>query len=228
MKINKRLVALVPMRHHSIRVPGKNYRPLAGIPLYSYILKSLISCSEISEIVIDTDSPIIQDGVRSEFPAVRLIERPEELRGSSVAMNEVIMHDVTKVQADFYVQTHSTNPFLRPETISHAINEFIRSYPGHDSLLSVTPFQMRLWDSAGNPINHDPKVLLRTQDLKPLYVENSCLYIFERETFLERRNRLGKHPLMFEVNAEEALDIDNELDFAIAECLMLRKIPPHS
>ena len=222
MNPSKQLAALVPMRHHSIRVPGKNYRLLAGEPLYSYILKTLLSCPEITKIVVDTDSPIIQEGVERDFPTVQLINRPEELRGSTVPMNDVIMHDVTQIPADVYLQTHSTNPLLRPETVSRAIRKFMESYPEHDSLFSVTPFQMRLWDASGNPVNHNPRVLLRTQDLEPLFVENSCLYIFERETFMAHGNRLGERPLMFEIDAEEALDIDNELDFAVVDCLMLR------
>jgi len=215
-----RVVALVPMRHVSERVPGKNYRLLAGRPLYAYILEALLACPEISEVVVDTDSPVIWQGVERDFPRVRLIERPERLRGGDVSMNEILLHDLSLAQAPFYLQTHSTNPLLRPQTISSAIARFLDAYPGRDSLFSVTRLQRRLWDAQGRPVNHDPAVLLRTQDLPPLYEENSCLYIFERETFLARRNRLGERPLMFEVDAIEAWDIDDEADFEIAEALM--------
>ena len=68
-------------------------------------------------------------------------------------------------------------------------------------------------------MNHDPNVLLRTQDLPPMFLENSCLYIFSREGLQSRRNRLGARPLMFEISSEEAWDIDTELDFAIADYL---------
>jgi CMP-N-acetylneuraminic acid synthetase len=69
-------------------------------------------------------------------------------------------------------------------------------------------------------VNHNPAVLLRTQDLPPIYEENSCIYLFTRETLLSRRNRLGERPMMFEIDAREATDIDEELDFVIAETLM--------
>ncbi|MCZ6529723.1 MAG: acylneuraminate cytidylyltransferase family protein, partial [Chloroflexi bacterium] len=136
------------------------------------------------------------------------------------SMNDVLVHDVRQVPSKFYLQTHSTNPFLRSETISKAIATFLEAYPQNDSLFSVTRFQSRLWNQEANPVNHDPEVLLRTQDLVPLYEENSCLYIFERESFLARANRVGKMPILFEIEAPEALDIDEELDFALAECLM--------
>jgi len=87
----------------------------------------------------------------------------------------------------------------------------------------VTRLQTRLWDANGHAINHDPNILLQTQDLPPVYEENSCLYIFSRENLARRRNRLGERPLMFEMDAAEAWDIDEELDFAFTEFLMHRQ-----
>ncbi|MEW6566807.1 MAG: acylneuraminate cytidylyltransferase family protein [Chloroflexota bacterium] len=222
-----RIAALVPMRHISERVPGKNYRALAGKPLYSYILETLLRCPEVSEVVVDTDSPVIREGVQRDFPRVRLIDRPEHLRGGEVSTNEVIRHDVSLVEAPFYLQTHSTNPLLRAETISAAVARFLDAYPDHDSLFSVTRLQRRLWDAQGKAVNHDPAVLLRTQDLPPLYEENSCIYLFEKETFLARRNRIGARPLMFEMDVLESWDIDDAADFEIAEALMVRMQRAH-
>ncbi len=215
----QKIVALVPMRHHSVRVPGKNYRPLAGMPLYQHILKTLLACPEISQVVVDTDSPVILEGCRQEFPSVVLIDRPEHLRAGTIPMNEILMHDTAIVPADLYLQTHTTNPLLRPETVSKAVQTLQALFPAYDSLFSVTRLQTRLWDPLGRAINHNPAVLLRTQDLPPVYEENSCLYIFTRETLGARRNRLGERPYLFEIDAAEARDIDEELDFQIAEFL---------
>lgn len=219
MKTNK-IVALVPMRHHSQRVPGKNYRLLAGKPLYHHTLAALLGCPEISEIVVNTDSPNIIVGIRQDFPQVTILERPQHLRGDTIPMNEILTYDTSQVEGDFYLQTHSTNPLLRATTISNAIQTFLENYPSYDSLFSVTRWQTRLWDQLGRAINHNPAILLQTQDLPPVYEENSCLYIFTRQNLLARRNRLGERPLMFEIDATEALDIDEELDFTIAEFLM--------
>jgi CMP-N-acetylneuraminic acid synthetase len=212
-------VALVPMRHISQRVPGKNYRMLAGQPLYQHILFTLQECPEINEIVVDTDSPIIMDGIRAQFPRVHLLERPSHLRGETVPMNEILAYDVSQVKADFYLQTHSTNPLLRVETVSRAIQTLIDHYPAYDSLFSVTRLQTRLWDQLGRAINHNPAILLQTQDLPPVYEENSCIYIFTRPILLNHRNRLGERPFMFEIPPLEAWDIDDEVDFLIADLL---------
>ena len=215
-----KLVALVPIRHHSQRVPGKNYRLLAGKPLYQHIIETLLSVPAISSIVVDTDSEPVISGLQRDYPQVVILPRPENLRADTISMNEILLYDTSQVEADFYLQTHSTNPLLRPKTITKAIQTFLADYPTHDSLFSVTRLHTRLYDQHGDALNHDPNKLLQTQDLPPVYEENSCIYIFTRDNLELRRNRLGERPIMFEVSADEAWDIDEELDFAIADFLM--------
>ena len=223
MSDSMEIVALLPMRHHSERVPGKNYRTFAGLPLYHHILRTLLDCKSLSQVVIDTDSPIISKEVARMFPEVRLIERPQHLRDGMTPTNDILLHDISLLDGDFFLQTHCTNPLLRPETINRAIDAFFSNYPTFDSSFSVTRLQTRLWDQKGRPLNHDPDVLLRTQDLPPVYEENSNLYIFNRQTLEKRRNRLGDRPLMFEIDRLEAWDIDEELDFTVAEFLYLQR-----
>jgi CMP-N-acetylneuraminic acid synthetase len=211
------------MRHHSQRVVGKNYRLLAGKPLFHHIVETLLAVPEIAEVLVDTDSTPVMEGLRQYFPQVKIIDRPEHLRADDVPMNDILIHDTGQVQADFYLQTHSTNPVLKPETIARAINSFLTDYPAHDSLFSVTRLQTRLYDQHGNAINHDPSVLIQTQDLPPVYEENSCLYIFTRANLIRHHHRIAEKPMMFEISAEEAWDIDEELDFAITDFLLRRK-----
>ena len=219
----KRIVALVPMRHDSKRVLGKNYRPMCGKPLYAHIIETLLSCPEIAEVVVDTDSPVIIEGLSKDYPQVKVLLRPEELRADITPTNEILIYDTAQVPADLYLQTHSTNPLLKANTISRAIQKLRELYPEYDSLFSVTRLQTRLWDQLGRAVNHNPAVLLRTQDLPPIYEENSCLYLFTRENLLNRRNRLGDRPFMFEMDTREATDIDEELDFLIAETLLKKQ-----
>ncbi len=120
-----KLAALVPMRHHSQRVPGKNYRPLAGKPLFHHILQTLLAVPEIELVMVDTDSEPVMDGIRRFFPTVKLIPRPGHLRADDVPMNDILLHDTAQVQADFYLQTHSTNPLLKAATISRGIQTSI-------------------------------------------------------------------------------------------------------
>ena len=217
------IVALVPMRHHSQRVPGKNYRPFAGKPLYRHIVESLLACKMISKVVIDTDSPVVMKDVKVHFPQVQIVERPDHLLADDIPMNDVLLYDVGQVPADFYLQTHSTNPLLRNDTITRAVQVFTQHYPMYDSLFAATQMQVRLWDQLARPINHNPAILLQTQDLPPVYEENSNLYIFTRDVIESRHNRIGDRPLIFEVDRLESWDIDEESDFLIAEFLYERR-----
>jgi CMP-N-acetylneuraminic acid synthetase len=217
--VKTRIVAIVPMRHESERVPGKNYRRLGDRPLFHHIVETLLATPRIAEIVIDTDSELIRDDARQAFPSVTVVERPKELRGGMVSMNDVLLNDVRRIDSDLYLQTHSTNPLLREASISRAIDEFLAADPEPDSLFGVTRLQSRLWDANGSPLNHDPRRLRRTQDLAPLFEENSCLYLFSRESLEKHGSRIGSRPMMFELPRDEAWDIDDETDFRTAEAL---------
>jgi CMP-N-acetylneuraminic acid synthetase len=223
--MSKRIVAIVPMRHNSERVPGKNYRSFNGKPLFEYVVKSLTLAEGISQVVIDTDSPTVMEYARQHFPQVLLLERPVHLRDGSIPMNDVLLNITRQVEADFYLQTHSTNPLLSAETIGRAVSFFLKNYPIYDSLFSVTQLQTRLWDALARAVNHNPSILLRTQDLPPIYEENSCLYIFERSTLEQKHNRIGNRPYMFKLERHEALDIDEEVDFLVAEMVHRIKYP---
>ena len=219
------IAALVPMRHHSERVPGKNYRPFAGQPLYRHIIRSLQACPLISQVVVNTDSPTIMEDLATYFPNVRVIERPAHLKADTIPMNDILLYDVSKVKADFYLQTHSTNPLLSTETIDEGIELYFHNLGTYDSLFSVTRHNARFYWNDGRPINHDPQELLRTQDLPPILEENSNLYIFSRESFKQSGNRrIGLRPYMFEISKFEAIDIDEEEDFLMAELLYQAKL----
>ncbi len=215
-----KIAAFVPMRHHSVRVTGKNYRLMNGKPLYHYIMEALLKVPEIDQVVVDTDSPVVIDGLAKDFPQVSALLRPEHLRADDVPMNEILMYDTSQIPADYYLQTHSTNPLLKPETISAAIRALTDKAYLYDSLFSVTEVKKRFWDQLARPINHNQNILLRTQDLPPIYEENSCIYIFTREVLEKKHTRIGERPLLFPIDPREAQDIDDEFEFAVTEMMM--------
>lgn len=217
-----RIVAFVPMRHSSERVPGKNYRSFAGRPLYHHIVETLLHCPQIDLVCIDTDSSTVIDDAAAYFPQVKVLLRPEHLRDGATPMNDVLLNSVAQVKANFYLQTHSTNPLLKAKTVSRAIDRFL-AQSEYDSLFGVTRLQTRLYDANGIAMNHDPEILLRTQDLPPVYEENSNLYIFTEAILEARKNRIGYRPMMVEIDREEAWDIDEEIDFRIAEFLYIQR-----
>jgi N-acylneuraminate cytidylyltransferase len=221
MEIPK-ITALVPMKGHSERVPHKNIRPLVGKPAFHWIMETLSNSPYITEILVNTDSKEIAESASANFPKVKVLERPDFLLGDMVSIQPLIAYDIEQTDAQYFLQTHSTNPLLTVESINKAIETFF-AQKEHDALFSVTPVQTRYYWANGDGINHDPKHLIRTQDLEPIYEENSCFYIFSKETNHKVKNRLGSKPLMFPIHKLEAADIDNMEDFYWCEFLLQRK-----
>ena len=216
----KRITALLPMKGHSERVPNKNLKMFCGKPLYHSIMNQLLLAKTINKIVVNTDSTAIKDDIINNFDGITVINRPEEIQGDFVSMNKIIEYDLSKIEEEYFIQTHSTNPLLSAETIDKAIKQFFNDLNKYDSLFSVTKVQTRFYDQNINPINHDSKELKRTQDLDPYYEENSNFYIFSRTSFKQSNNeRIGQKPNYYEMNKVEAIDIDDESDFLIAETL---------
>lgn len=214
------ITALLPMKGHSERVPNKNLRPLSGRPLFHHVASVLQRSALVSCIAIDTDSDLIAREAVREFSKVRIIPRPAAICGDFVPMNDIIAHDLSVLEGDHFLQTHSTNPLLTLETLERAIADYFSMDPSRDSLFSVTRLQTRLYWESGQPVNHDPEVLLRTQDLPPVFEENSNLYLFSRQSFCRAGGRrVGKSPKMFIMSPLEAVDIDTEENFLLAGAL---------
>lgn len=218
----ERMIALVPMRGRSERIPDKNIRDFGGKPLFYWILAMLQGCPCIESIYVDTDSEAIRERVGEHFGAsIRIIDRPARLLGEHVSMNRIIEHDISVIEGGgHFLQTHSTNPLLKLSTVEDAARAYFSGLEdGHDSLFSVTRRQSRFYDAELKPINHDPARLERTQDLSPLFEENSNFYIFSRESFKASGARIGASPYAYQVPRLESIDIDEMLDFKLAELL---------
>lgn len=211
----KKFTALLPMKGHSERVPGKNLRLCAGKPLCSYVLTTLSAVENIDEILVNTDSEQIATFCKS-FPKVTIVDRPRNLLGDYVSMNKIIAHDLSIARNEWILQTHSTNPLLKAKTIRAGMAQLEDG--NLDSIFSVTRHQARFFTSNMEPINHDPSKLERTQDLEPVYEENSNLYLFSKSGFtLASEKRIGQNPGFVEMEQLEAIDIDEEKDFKLAE-----------
>lgn len=222
--MTQKIIALLPMKGHSERVKNKNMRDFGGSPLYHAVLSTLLKCKNIEKVVINTDSEKIKEDALKNFDRVQIIDRPAEIQGDFVAMNDIIAYDLAHTDGTYYMQTHSTNPLVSAETIDKAIEFFFDNLNTYDSVFSVTRLQTRLYWKDGKAINHNPAELIRTQDLPPVYEENSNFFIFSKESFKNAGNkRIGLKPAMFEQNKLEAVDIDDPEDFELAEILYTKR-----
>tara|TARA_S200000501_G_C20816908_1_gene741002 strand:- start:213 stop:857 length:645 start_codon:yes stop_codon:yes gene_type:complete len=207
------------MKGYSERISNKNLKLFHGKPLFSFVLSTLCSSKFVDQVIVNTDSPKIAKLV-SSFDKVNVLDRPYDICGDTVSMNKIIENDLKHSNSNHFLQTHSTNPLLSLESLNLAIKTYFENLATYDSLFSVTKHQFRLYYSNGEPLNHSPKELLRTQDLEPLFEENSCLYLFSKDSFLNSGGkRIGVKPSMFELNKLEAIDIDNSDDFDLAKAV---------
>jgi CMP-N-acetylneuraminic acid synthetase len=217
-----RTIALLPMKAHSARVSGKNFREFAGKPLFRWILDTLLEVKEIDRLVINTDArDILAEKGLVDTDRILIRDRKPEICGDLVSMNLVIADDLQNVPADAYVMTHTTNPLISAATIRAALASYEAGVASgtHDSLFTVNKFQTRFYRTDGSPVNHDPTNLIRTQDLEPWFEENSNLYIFSPESFAATTARIGKKPILFETPRAESADIDDQEGWDIAETL---------
>tara|TARA_A200000113_G_C8836741_1_gene345497 strand:+ start:793 stop:1470 length:678 start_codon:yes stop_codon:yes gene_type:complete len=217
--MTKKVIALLPMKANSERVKGKNFRELAGKPLFKWILDELLAVPAIDKVVINTDARhILEENGLVETDRVIIRDRKEELCGDLVSMNLILADDIEAVPADTYIMTHTTNPLITAKTIEQGLETF-HDTPSNDSLFTVNKVQTRFYKEDCSAVNHDPDNLIRTQDLEPWFEENSCLFYFTKDSFLKTNARIGETPQMMVTPPLESLDIDEPHDWEMVAAL---------
>ncbi len=214
------ITAIVPIKRNSQRIPNKNFLEINYKPLYFWILESLLNSQYVDEIVVNYDDDYITKEVSKYFDSIKFCKRPDELFGDEVSMNKIIESTIDECTNPSIIQVHTTSPLLKTNTIDKAIKfHFDRK----QDIFSVNKLQERFYDKDLKPINHDIHNLVQTQDLEPLYVENSALYIFTKKNFKKQKNRIHEKSDIFEISFPENIDIDNLEDFELAKIFLEKK-----
>lgn len=209
-----KVVALIPIKLESKRVPHKNIKPFYdGTPLMHFIQKACLDTKTIDEVYIYCSDKKVKDYI---LPGVRFLQRPEYLNGDNINANDFIREFMKTIDADIYVNAHTTSPFASAETIDDCVNRVASGI--YDSAFCAETIKTFLWEN-GKPINFNPDHFPRTQDLPPIYGETSIAYVFTKESFLKHNRRLGSHPYIREVSKIEAMDIDYPEDFDICNAI---------
>ena len=220
--------AIIPIKYNSSRIPGKNFKLMNGKPLFYYIINTLLKCKNVKHIIINLDNNHIKTQINKYFDTDKIIyyRRPQYLFGDDVSTNYLIKDTLLNVDVntDVCLQTHVTNPLLSPQTILNAIDKYSKIKNEYDSLFSVKTWYTRLYDENSKAINHDPDHLIPTQDLNPLYEENSCIYIFTKKNFMKTNRRIGQKPFLFKMTSYESQDIDWIDDFRLTEIMMKQQL----
>jgi CMP-N-acetylneuraminic acid synthetase len=206
----KKVVAFVPIKLNSQRLPNKNILPIAGHPLCWHILNSLQKIERIDEIYVFCSDEVILEYIPEN---TIFLKRDVSLDGNLVKGFEIYNAFINQVDADIYILAHTTSPFIKYETMSTALNKILND--GHDSAFSAQRMQIFAWYN-GKPINYDINDVPRTQDMEPIYIETSAFFMFEKEIFTKHNRRIGFRPYIQEVDNIEAVDIDTKEDYDFA------------
>lgn len=209
-----KVVAVVPMKLNNRRLPQKNTKRFSnGEPLCTYILNTLLQIKEIESVYVYCSNPEI----RQYLPeGINYLQRKASLDSDTTSMNEVLSCFADDVPAEIYVMTHTTAPFISPQSIRKGISAVLSG--DYDSSFAAKKVQDFLWKD-GKPFNYQLDNIPRTQDLPVLLEETSGFYIYKKDVIKQLRRRIGKHPFIVEVDEIEAIDIDEPIDFDIADAV---------
>lgn len=209
-----KIVAVVPMKLNNSRLPNKNTKSFTnGKPLCYYVLNTLLQIKEIEAVYVYCSNPEIINYIPD---GVNYLKRSELLDQDSTKMNEVLLNFAHDIDADVYLMTHTTAPFISAASIKKGL-EAVKSGE-YDSAFAAKRLQDFLWRD-GKPFNYELDNIPRTQDLPVLYEETSGFYIYKKETIINNRRRIGDKPFIVEIGEIEAVDIDEAEDFWIADAI---------
>ena len=209
-----KIVAIVPMKLNNQRLPQKNTKSFTnGKPLCYYILSTLLSIDKIDEVYVYCSNPDIKNFIPQ---GVKYLKRSENLDRDTTKMNEVLSCFANEVQADIYVMTHTTAPFVKANSIEKGIEKVCSGE--YDSSFAAKKLQDFLWQD-GKPYNYDLDNIPRTQDLDVIYEETSGFYIYKSDVITKLNRRIGDNPYIVEVSEIESVDIDEAEDFMIADAI---------
>ena len=212
-----RIVGFIPSRLNSERVPQKNIKNLGGEPLVNYTVRALNKVSSIDDVVIFASEPSICDHIKHGLK-YSFLERPISLDNQQAKIQDIIKAFLEKDKADIIVLLHITSPFLKPETIIECVDK-VKSGE-YDSAFTAYEIRKFCWYK-DKPLNYSlDKPTPRTQDIDPVIVEQSSLYVFRREVFENTGQRISAKPYIKYIDHFEGHDIDTPDDFRVAELIV--------
>lgn len=219
-----KITAVIPVRKGSQRVKDKNLRPFANTTLLDIKIHMLMQVPEIDEIVINTNSEAAIELVKEEYANTKVTyhRREEYYASSECSGSEFFKHLGEVTDTDIFIYTPCTSPFVKPETVSKCINQFLQ-YPEYDCLATVSSVKDFLWLN-GKAINYDPTHAPNSQNLPDIVALNFGTTVVKRETIIANSNIIGKNPQFVTTDDIESIDIDTPLDFYIAEQIYWKQV----
>lgn len=233
MADNPRALAIIPARQGSKRVPGKNTRLLAGKPLIQWSIEAAQQSACIDRVLVTSDDPVVLK-LAEQLKVDHIIERPEQLATDTAPTADAIIHALDTLQSeseappDDICLLQATSPLRRANDIDGAMRQYRQA--NAPAVISVCELEHPLAWCA--PLDADGKMtqfvksvrtVKRSQEAPVVYRLNGAVFITSSEYFREHHDFLSKEAMGYVMPAERSVDIDNELDFGIAEYLLRKE-----
>lgn len=206
-----KVVAILPAKGTSERIESKNMKLLDGKPLFLHTLEKLCECDFIDEVYLDTESDEMLE--YADYLDYIKFKRPAELATNKASGNMVFMNEVNSIDADIYVQIFATTPFIKKETIKKGI-EMVADDNEYDSAILVR--KEKLYRIEGNQPVYPKDNIPNSVTLPDTISDTMGLYIIKRDSVLKGKNRYGFNPYLLVADATEAIDINYDEDFVLA------------
>ncbi len=223
---NKTFLAIIPARGGSKRLPRKNILDLNGKPLIAYTIDAGLKSKYIDKVIVTSDDSEILH-ISKKFGA-ETIERPNELASDIATTFDTIEHTIKNIEKyDFIVLLQPTSPLRTSQHIDESIE--LLDKKNADAIISVCEMEHSpLWSNTlqndNNMVGFLKKSILnkRSQDLDTYYRINGGIYICEVNQLLEAKTFfLSKNIFAYMMNRKSSIDIDESIDFKIAQTLII-------
>lgn len=206
-------MVFIPARGGSKRIPKKNIYPIFGKPLINYTFDKIIKLGWGKETFVSSDMEEIKY-IAMNYN-INFIERPKSLCMDESSTESALLHTITKLEQDyeFVITLPPTSPLLKSSSILKAVEIFKSRFRDIDSLISVHESKDDIWHYENNIFKRIfPEEPRRQQDRKPLFIENSAIYITKISSFLKTKSILGNIAMPFKITNREGLDINHKED----------------
>lgn len=221
-----KFIAIIPARGGSKGIPRKNIKLLGGKPLIAYSIEAALK-SKIDKVIVSTEDEEIAE-ISRRYGA-EVINRPKELARDDSTRMDVVFHALDDLKPknynpDIVVLLQPTSPLRRAEDVDNAIKLFLNSNCG--SVVSVCemeppPYWSFVIEEGYLKSLFDERYLrMRRQDLARAYIPNGAIFISRVQTLYKYREFYCNYNIPYFMPIERSVDIDNEIDFMLAELLM--------
>ena len=224
MRKKKEIIGIIPARGGSKGIPKKNIKLMNGKPLIAYTIESALESGVLDRLIVSTDSQDIAD-ISSQYSNVQIKIRPAEISTDDSTTESALIHvceelsKSEKIEIISILTLEPTSPFRTKETIQKCVE--LLADPNIDSVVGVTEVSSVLGRIVGNEFKHIfPNQPRRRQDREGLYQESSTIYGTLYDVLKRKKSVLGDKVFPLIISSEEAVDINEPLDFQIAEFLM--------